>query len=430
MLKTVKLGHYETNLQYISDIDIKSFSPTFLKTVIMLKNIFITKSIITLAILSVMALNANGQVASASIHFPEEITKMNVQVLFNDGLDGIDNIPVKTNSINISNPFYGRYAEINVIIDPNNDSEQSFQFYVDAKPSTIVFIRKDGELILDKLNSKNYLNPNELGRPTLEASTEPIYKRIHDFMEKDGDNLNDTSVSNRGVQLFDELYNTTVDFIKTHSTSYFAFQSLKRVAPTDKYTTDSLIYVFRRFPASFISSREGTEILEKLIGFSLKTGMDAPHFTMRDIEGNEVDLNMYQGKHVLLNFWASWCVPCLAEMPAVVSIGKNTPKDKLELIFMSSDKDPKAMNRAIERYEMKGVQIVSDDRIIRKYGAQAIPKLYLIDPNGIIIYNRSLDEKNVEKLESLIELIDKVTKRDYKYQRSLPPRKRILDKIR
>lgn len=373
----------------------------------MLKNIFATKSIITLAFLSTVVLNASGQSASTSIHFPEEVVKKNIQVLFNDGLDGIDNIPVKTNSINISNPFFGRYAEINVIIDPNNDLERSYQFYIDDKPTKIVFVQKDGELVLDRLNSKNYLSPDDLGKPILEASTEPIYKRIHDFMEKEGDNLNDTSVSNRGVQLFDELYNTTVDFIKTHSTSYFAFQSLKRVAPTDKYTTDSLVYVFKRFPTSFTSSREGTEVLEKLTGFSLKTGMDAPHFTMRDIEGNQIDLNMYRGKHVLLNFWASWCVPCLAEMPAVVSIGKNTPKDKLELIFMSSDKDPKAMNRAIERYEMKGVQIVSDDRIIRKYGAQAIPKLYLIDPNGKIIYNRSLDEKNVETLESLIELVQK-----------------------
>jgi peroxiredoxin len=376
-----------------------------------------------------MALNANGQAASASIHFPEEITKMNAQVLFNDGLDGIDDIPVKTSSLNISNPFYGRYAEIYVIVDPNNDSEQSFQFYVDDKPSNIVFIRKDGELILDKLNSKNYLSADDLGKPTLEASTEPIYKKMQDFIEKEGDSLNDTLVSNRGVQLAHELSNTTVDFIKTHSTSYFAFQSLKRVAPTNKYTTDSLVSVFKRFPTSFTSSREGTEILEKLTGFSLKTGMDAPNFTMRDIEGNEIDLNVYRGKHVLLNFWASWCVPCLAEMPAVVSIGKSTPKDKLELIFMSSDKDPNAMNRAIERYEMKGVHIVSDKRIIQKYGAQAIPKLYLIDPNGKIIYNRDYDEKSPEKLESLIELIDKVTKRNYKYERSLPPRRRILDKI-
>lgn len=396
----------------------------------MLKNIFITKSIITLAILSVMALNANGQAASTIIHFPEETMKMNIQVLFNDGLGGIDNIPVKTNSINISNPFYGRYAEVNVIVDPNNDLKQSFQFYVDDKPTKIVFVRTDGELTLDKLNSKNYLSPDDLGRPTLEASTEPIYKRMQDFIEKEGDNLIDTLVSSRGIQLAHELSNTTVDFIINHPKSYFAFQSLKRVAPTDKYTTDSLVYAFRRFPTSFTNSREGTEILEKLTGFSLKTGMDAPHFTMRDIEGNEIDLTMYKGKHVLLNFWASWCVPCLAEMPAVVSIGKNTPKDKLELIFMSSDKSLEAMNRAIENYEIKGVHIVSDDRIIRKYGAQAIPQLYLIDPNGEIIYNRSLNEKNVEKLESLIELIDKVTKRDYKHQRSLPPRRRILDKIR
>lgn len=60
MLKTVKLAYYETNFQYISDIYIKSFSRIFLKKVIMLKNIFITKSIITLGILSVMALNAKA----------------------------------------------------------------------------------------------------------------------------------------------------------------------------------------------------------------------------------------------------------------------------------------------------------------------------------------------------------------------------------
>ncbi len=365
---------------------------------------------ISLGFLLISQLNAFSQVASTSIHFPEEVNIKDIHVQFKNGLGTIDTIPVKASSLLITKPFYSRYAEIQVAVNSGTDIEHEFQFYVDDKATKLVFVEKDKKLVLEKSASNNFLTPDDLGRLTLEVITEPVYKRMQDFIEKDGDKLSDPLVASRGVQLAHELSNTTVDFIKSHSTSYFAFQSLMDVAPTDKYPSDSLVYVFEQFPVDFTSSIEGIEILETLKGYSLKAGMDAPHFVMRDIEGNPVDLNMYKGKHVLLNFWASWCVPCIAEMPAIVTIEKNTPKDKIELIFMSSDKSLEAMNRAIEKHGMRGVHIVSDNRIIQKYGAQAIPRLYLIDPDGKILYNREYDEKNPEKLESLINLVDKVKK--------------------
>lgn len=362
-----------------------------------------------LAVLLVSFLRLNAQTTKTKIYFPQRTLNDSIQISFQDGLNLID-IATQNNKddIIISKPFYGRFAEINIIFNSEEESESVFNFYVDERPSAIFFFYENNKIVLDTLQSINYIVPDNLEKTSLEKSTASIYEEIEDFFRKEGDKLDDPTVSSRGTQLMDSLYNTIFDFINVNTSSYFAFKSIKGLAPTEKYSGLRLINLFNKFPDSFTKTVEGDVILETLTGFSLQPGMKAPGFSLIDLNGNQIELQSLKGKYVLLNFWASWCIPCLAEMPTIVNIGKTISRDKLELVFLSSDRDMQAMDRAIRKYEIEGIHIVSNDEIVRKYGAQALPQLFLIDLDGRIIYSRNVNEEELEKLETLMSMIEKI----------------------
>jgi thiol-disulfide isomerase/thioredoxin len=112
----------------------------------------------------------------------------------------------------------------------------------------------------------------------------------------------------------------------------------------------------------------------------------APAFQLNDLEGRAVSLGEAKGKIVLLNFWATWCVPCRAEIPDLVDLQKRYA-DKLEIIALATDEDDAD---EVRRFVMKSginyrVAMVSDE-VRRDYGGiAALPTSFVIDALGRIV---------------------------------------------
>jgi thiol-disulfide isomerase/thioredoxin len=109
----------------------------------------------------------------------------------------------------------------------------------------------------------------------------------------------------------------------------------------------------------------------------------APAFDLVDSKGKNHKLSEYKGKWVLVNYWATWCPPCLAEIPDLAALHKNK-KNNLVVLGVAMDfQDPKdvlsfARNRAIP-YPI----ILGDDRAIEQVGpVRGLPTTYLYNPNG------------------------------------------------
>ena len=143
----------------------------------------------------------------------------------------------------------------------------------------------------------------------------------------------------------------------------------------------------------------------------LGPGNLAPDFETVSIDGTKASLSALKGKIVLLDFWATWCQPCMNELPNLKRAYERFHPEGFTIVGVSADTDRAALNRFVAKEGMRWPVIVADasglgpaDPIFRAYSVQAIPMSYLIDRTGRI-RGRALFGAEVERtVGELIEM--------------------------
>jgi thiol-disulfide isomerase/thioredoxin len=119
-------------------------------------------------------------------------------------------------------------------------------------------------------------------------------------------------------------------------------------------------------------------------------GQPLPDFDLKDLDGKPISLARLKGKVVLLDFWATWCEPCMVEMPNIIATYQKHHGEGLEIIGATSDDDQHALNSFLQKqkdmawpeyFDGKG----SDNEMATKYGIKVIPFNILLDRDGKII---------------------------------------------
>lgn len=115
----------------------------------------------------------------------------------------------------------------------------------------------------------------------------------------------------------------------------------------------------------------------------LGIGAVAPDFTVKDSD-KTVTLSQFKGKPVLLNFWATWCPPCVEEMPSMVELQKQLG-DKVIILAVSTDVDDDAYKKFTSK-RTQGLLTIrdGDGKANGLYGTFQFPETYVIDRNGVI----------------------------------------------
>lgn len=126
----------------------------------------------------------------------------------------------------------------------------------------------------------------------------------------------------------------------------------------------------------------------------------APDFTRRDLTGRTFRLSDYRGKVVLLNFWATWCEPCLAEIQTFSRWQRKYGADGLQVLGVSMDDDAAVVVEAVDKYAVPYPVAMGDEHVGALYGGVlGLPLSYLIDSSGRIVA-RYQGEPDLAALES------------------------------
>jgi len=130
---------------------------------------------------------------------------------------------------------------------------------------------------------------------------------------------------------------------------------------------------------------------------SAEVGFQSPDFKGTDFKtGIVVDLEQFKGKYILLDFWATWCRPCLEEFPKLKDLSALYDKSKFEIVGIIGDSKPENAAKLIEKYELTWHQILSDE-IAAQYGVVSYPTTFLISPEGKITH-KNIKGEALEKL--------------------------------
>ena len=112
----------------------------------------------------------------------------------------------------------------------------------------------------------------------------------------------------------------------------------------------------------------------------------APDFTLKDLNGKSISLSSFKGKVVLLNFFATWCPPCRAEMPAFNKLYREKKIRGLEIISVSTDRSINDIKDFLQKNKVDFPILFDADRSVSKqYRVFSMPTTFLIDKTGKIV---------------------------------------------
>jgi thiol-disulfide isomerase/thioredoxin len=134
---------------------------------------------------------------------------------------------------------------------------------------------------------------------------------------------------------------------------------------------------------------------------ALASGDDAPALTFATLSGEELTLESFRGKYVLLDFWATWCGPCVAETPHLKAVfDAHGANEKFAMIGLSLDTQKSAPENYAKENGLEWIQGFLGDwgqtAVPATFGVTGIPAIMLIGPDGTIVENHLRGERILE----------------------------------
>jgi len=115
-----------------------------------------------------------------------------------------------------------------------------------------------------------------------------------------------------------------------------------------------------------------------------RIGNNAPDFTVQDAQ-TKVTLSQFRGQVVVLNFWATWCAPCVEEVPSLVEMQRRLKDKGVTVLAVSVDVDDSAYRQFVKQHNVNLLTVRDPDQKSNAlYGTTKFPETYIIDRNGVM----------------------------------------------
>jgi len=114
-------------------------------------------------------------------------------------------------------------------------------------------------------------------------------------------------------------------------------------------------------------------------------GEAAPNFELQNLDGQSISLSSLKGKPVLVNFWATWCSPCVSEMPYIQEIHEDWSDSGLMVLAINMGDSASEVEQFLQEHDLSLPVLLDIKKVAApKYGIRAIPTTFFIDKDGIV----------------------------------------------
>lgn len=352
---------------------------------------------------------------SVKFVIPDNINEKGFVIYYENGIRRTEIRPnFKEKQFVVADSFYSRYATIMIAYrDKNTKYREYNNFWITDTPAIVTFLPDSTSP--DPLSKRKLINAIEVSQMGENKLNELKTKEVKDFQDfyfanQDKIAKNDLETVKTYHEKSQKINNKNIKFIKENANLYYSFWLFRTSMIVNSLTPiDTLFKIYNTvFPDSLKNSIEGEFIENTLRSRNLKKRDLAPNFSLKDIRGKDIKLPDYKDKHILLTFWASWCGPCVKEIPTLLKIKEKYPSDKLEIISINLDDDSTSFSKAVQKYKMEWVHIFGDKSLRDTYGVMGIPEVFLINKLGEIIYKRGQEKDFDFKLPVLNNLLETI----------------------
>ena len=140
-----------------------------------------------------------------------------------------------------------------------------------------------------------------------------------------------------------------------------------------------------------------------ILNAQIKVGDKLPAITLKSSSNSDVNLTSFQGKYILIDFWASWCGPCRLGNKKLVKLHNEVSSDKIEIIGISIDTDTNKWLKAVEKDKIKFTQLIDskgfDAETAIQFGVEELPSKFLFNAEGILIAKNPTEEEIIKLIE-------------------------------
>lgn len=369
-----------------------------------------------------------------TLKFDSTINPKRVWYRYDNGKDPAFEDTVGTvKTATIKAKYYSPLASVTISYMDTTHAIYSNNFFIGEKPASITLHFKpntgqnntswqlgytsiqNATLVFDTLDNKGW------GRiiKMREKYSKDVSIPLDDFMKHNPNFNQNDSVRTLFNNYYKAYIRRDMSYLKQYPNDYYSFwffinqsSQLNSFWAKDKeFLQEQLTFAKNTFPPKFINSIQGKVMIEKfeakIKAVPLVINQPVPMFNVVGVDGKQISLNQLKGRYVLLDFWATWCGPCMAEMPFVKDIRKKYSSEKLAMVGISWDTGKDQLLAGIRKNNMTWPQYLDQGtKIGTQYNVASIPTLILLDKEGKMIFHSANLQSDQDTLSKLLEKMD------------------------
>ena len=269
------------------------------------------------------------------------------------------------------------------------------QMQLIAVPGETMELVGDVKSRFDINGSKFYKEYHEadLAMEAVNNEQSAMMEKANKMMAEQGQEAAQKFYSEQMPVLTAKKQNVILDFIKNHAASEAAAAIIPELQDLDKMKEAAALLSdevkngrMKAYYQNIIDRTEAQKKAEEEAAKKQAPGVQAPEFTLNDINGNPLALSSLRGKYVILDFWGSWCGWCIKGFPEMKNY-YNKYKGKFEILGIDCNDTEQKWKDAVKKNELPWLHVYNprSSKVLSDYGVQGFPTKIILGPDGKIV---------------------------------------------